>query len=227
MNKTTGGTEYFDSLAASWGNRFTKSGSMRDRLTRFQLALTSRLTPGARVLDFGCGTGEITTACALAGFELVGVDRSAQMVQKARDNTRGGHTRFEVLADRPGPLRLPFEDKEFAGVLASSVLEYITDAVGVFTEMHRVTADAAWIFVTVPNVWHPIRIAEWLALKLSPILRSVLPARLRSHLVYIQLSINRFGAKRWSALLKSAHWDCVEVSGYLSPLILIVARKPS
>ena len=212
MNKTTGGTEYFDSLAASWGNRFTKSGSMRDRLTRFQLALTSRLTPGARVLDFGCGTGEITTACALAGFELVGVDRSAQMVQKARDNSRGGHTRFEVLADRPGPLRLPFDEKEFAGV---------------FTEMHRVTADAAWIFATVPNVWHPIRIAEWLALKLSPILRSVLPARLRSHLVYIQLSINRFGAKRWSALLKSAHWDCVEVSGYLSPLILIVARKPS
>jgi SAM-dependent methyltransferase len=179
------------------------------------------------VLDFGCGTGEITAACAYIGFDLVGVDRSAQMIERARANHRGGQIRFEALSDGPGTLRLPFREKEFDGILASSVLEYIPDAGSVFAEMHRVTAARAWIFVTVPNVLHPIRIAEELAFKLIQILHLPLPPRLRSHLVYIRLSVNRFGVERWVELLKRAHWDCEEVSGYLSPLILIVARKSS
>jgi len=225
MNKTTSGTEYFDCLAESWGGRFIPTGSMRNRLARFQTALNSRLVPRAKVLDFGCGTGEITAACASAGFELVGVDRSPQMIERARANHSDWQIRFEVLVDGSGPLRLPFKETEFAGVLASSVLEYIPDAKSVFAEMHRVTATGAWMFVTVPNVWHPIRIAEWVALKLAPILHLALPSRLHSHLIYIRLSVNRFGLERWVELLKRAHWDCVEVSGHLSPLLLIVARK--
>ena len=227
MNNATEVAEYFDRLAGSWDRRFTASGSMRNRLARFQSAVSSRLAAGAKVLDFGCGTGDITVACASAGFRVVGVDRSSQMIERARANHSSGQIRFEALSEGPGAGRLPFGENEYAGVLASSVLEYISDLSSCFAEMHRVTAPGAWMFATVPNVFHPIRIAEWLALKLAPVLEPVLPARLRAHFLYIRLSLNRFGVNRWVALLQSRQWECVEVSGYLQPLLMIVSRKAS
>src|SRR5262245_31351000 len=40
--------------------------------------------PGERVLDLGCGTGHLTNQIALAGAEVLGVDKSASMIAKAR-----------------------------------------------------------------------------------------------------------------------------------------------
>ncbi len=52
--------------------------------------LIQRLPPGARVLDLGSGTG-IPTARMLteAGFDVVGVDTSEEMVRLARQNVPG------------------------------------------------------------------------------------------------------------------------------------------
>src|SRR5438105_10609976 len=36
------------------------------------------------VLELGCGTGRVTIPLALAGIDLVGVDRSAPMLQRAQ-----------------------------------------------------------------------------------------------------------------------------------------------
>jgi ubiquinone/menaquinone biosynthesis C-methylase UbiE len=225
MNTTTDAARYFDRLAGSWDRRFTTNGSMRDRLARFRSALSARLTPGAKVLDFGCGTGDISAEIELAGFRVVGVDRSEQMIQRARANHPASQIRFETLSDTAGVGCLPFRESEFDCVLASSVLEYIHDPGSCFAEMHRVAAPNAWMYMTVPNVYHPIRIAEMVALNLATFLEPVAPMRLRSHLQYIKLSVNRFGVKRWTALLRSRQWECVEVSGYFQPLLMIVSRK--
>lgn len=40
--------------------------------------------PGRRVLDVGCGTGGVALACAALGSEVVGIDRSAEMLAVAR-----------------------------------------------------------------------------------------------------------------------------------------------
>jgi SAM-dependent methyltransferase len=47
-----------------------------------------------RVLDLGCGTGGHAVILAQRGYELVGVDRSAEMLERARG--RGSSARFEL-----------------------------------------------------------------------------------------------------------------------------------
>src|SRR6185503_838816 len=42
------------------------------------------------VLELGCGTGRVTIPLARAGVEIVGVDRSAPMLERARKRARGG-----------------------------------------------------------------------------------------------------------------------------------------
>lgn len=60
-----------------------------------------------RVLDFGCGTGA-TSAKLLAAFpctEVVGVDSSAKMVERARRERAQGGLRFEIDTDIEDSLR--------------------------------------------------------------------------------------------------------------------------
>ena len=43
-----------------------------------------RPQPGERILDIGCGTGHLTQQIALSGAEVIGLDHSAEMIEKAR-----------------------------------------------------------------------------------------------------------------------------------------------
>ena len=42
--------------------------------------------PGERILDLGCGTGQLTTKIAAAGAEVLGIDADAAMIAEARTN---------------------------------------------------------------------------------------------------------------------------------------------
>ena len=42
--------------------------------------------PGERILDMGCGTGQLTAEAARSGAELVGIDSSPEMIASARRN---------------------------------------------------------------------------------------------------------------------------------------------
>ena len=53
------------------------------------------LAPGARVLELGCGTGFATSWLAERGFEVLAVDRSAEMAAYARE-ALAGHPTVEV-----------------------------------------------------------------------------------------------------------------------------------
>ncbi len=62
----------------------------------------ARIKPGERILDIGCGSGATTFAFAKAaspGGHVTGVDISAPMLSRARENTPAGSPVEFVLAD--------------------------------------------------------------------------------------------------------------------------------
>jgi SAM-dependent methyltransferase len=86
-----------------------------------------------RVLDVGCGTGEIGARLAAElSAEVVAVDLSARMVQIARE--RG------LTASVADVRQLPFRDGEFDCVLAAWVIYHVPDRERAIAELARVLA---------------------------------------------------------------------------------------
>lgn len=55
--------------------------------------------PGKRILDIGCGTGNVSLACAERGAAVIGIDINAEMLEVARQKTEaaGLEDRVELL----------------------------------------------------------------------------------------------------------------------------------
>jgi SAM-dependent methyltransferase len=80
------------------------------------------------VLELGCGTGRVSRPLAEAGVDLVGIDRSAPMLERARNRSvkASRYVAEESNANRSGALRLvrgdiralPFRPRTFSMVLA-------------------------------------------------------------------------------------------------------------
>ena len=76
---------------------------------------------GERILDLGCGTGQLSSEIAASGAEVVGVDRSQEMITEARNKFPALH--FEVCDARS----LTYEN-EFDAVFSNAALHWIPEA---------------------------------------------------------------------------------------------------
>ena len=75
---------------------------------------------GERILDLGCGTGQLTAEIAQRGAQVVGLDNSANMIGQARQNYPG--LAF-VLGDAAG---FRFE-QPFDAVFSNAALHWVKD----------------------------------------------------------------------------------------------------
>lgn len=76
--------------------------------------------PDERILDLGCGTGQLTEKIALAGAEVLGIDRAASMIEKARQNYP--QLQFAVADARDFQVEQPFD-----AVFSNAVLHWIPE----------------------------------------------------------------------------------------------------
>jgi ubiquinone/menaquinone biosynthesis C-methylase UbiE len=97
-----------------------------------------KLRAGSRVLDVGCGTGDLLRIMAplVAPGSAVGVDLSAALIACARQRTAPGiaNVSFQV----GDACELPFADAAFDRVAANQVLLHLADPWRAVAEMRRV-----------------------------------------------------------------------------------------
>jgi SAM-dependent methyltransferase len=86
--------------------------------------------PGERILDLGCGDGQLTLRIAESGACVTGVDASPQMAAAAR--SRG------VEAEEGSAEALPFADSSFDAVFSNAALHWIQDQDAMLDQVHRV-----------------------------------------------------------------------------------------
>jgi ubiquinone/menaquinone biosynthesis C-methylase UbiE len=122
-------------------------------LGRRDVPFWRRIASAARgpVLELGCGTGRVSLPLARAGIELIGIDRSAPMLERAmrRANklrhTRGSGTAKAMPYFVRGDIRaLPFDDESFSTVIAPyGILQSLTrprDLTATLASVARVVA---------------------------------------------------------------------------------------
>jgi SAM-dependent methyltransferase len=76
------------------------------------------LQAGGAVLELGCGTGRIALPLGRAGVPIVGIDRSAEMLARARTRVRRAKLQSEVRLVRGDIRYLPFPAASYPLVLA-------------------------------------------------------------------------------------------------------------
>lgn len=92
--------------------------------------------PTARVLDFGCGTGnftELLRRCLPAkSGKVCGIDPSEGMLSKARAKSKNIDYRIGSSA------AIPYDAESFDLVYMTDVIHHIRDLAGMFSEINRV-----------------------------------------------------------------------------------------
>ena len=99
----------------------------------------------ARILDIGCGTGELLRALGLAapGSDLTGVDISPEMLGIARRKLDRCVELKEGQAEA-----LPFEDESFDCVVSTNAFHFVRRPMSALQEMLRVLRPSGGVVIT-------------------------------------------------------------------------------
>lgn len=109
---------------------------------------------GRRILDAGCGSGPLFVALRDRGAVVTGFDKSAEMLELARQRLGDGADLRVADLGRP----LPFSDGAFDDVIASLVLHYLEDWAAPLAELRRVLRPGGRLIASVehPLQGHPL-----------------------------------------------------------------------
>jgi ubiquinone/menaquinone biosynthesis C-methylase UbiE len=109
----------------------------------------ARREPG-RVLDWGCGWGQMTALLREEGLEAVAFDYRAGLEAPVTEPLpRFPEIEAQFSSD---PVSLPFEDGSFDTVLSCGVLEHVPDPDGSLAELRRVLRPGGMLYVAnLPN----------------------------------------------------------------------------
>jgi trans-aconitate 2-methyltransferase len=128
-----------------------------DRYNQFQqqrfapfadLSALVRVRDGLRVIDLGCGTGELTRRLAdmLPGSDVLGIDSSPEMLSKATAFARPG-LRFEQRA-------IEDVDGQWDVIFSHAALQWLDDHSALFRRLAGMLTPGGQLAVQMPSNYH-------------------------------------------------------------------------
>ncbi|HYB25820.1 MAG TPA: class I SAM-dependent methyltransferase [Solirubrobacteraceae bacterium] len=143
-------SSHFDSIAAVYDESIP--AHVAEHYLRKRTAFVLAHCPRGDGLDVGCGTGVLAERLAGAGYQMVGVDPSAGMLEILESRTP------LVRPVHASGTSLPFDDDSFDLVLTVAVMHHIADPEDVrqtLAEMIRVVKPSGRVLVWDHNPRNP------------------------------------------------------------------------
>lgn len=98
--------------------------------------------PSGRLLDVGCGTGELIAFLATKGYAVEGVEPGSKASARAKQN--------HLLKVSPSLEDIPLQE-QFQCITLWHVLEHLPDLQGSFRRLNALLAPNGYLFVAVPD----------------------------------------------------------------------------
>jgi ubiquinone/menaquinone biosynthesis C-methylase UbiE len=157
--------EHFRRASGSWGMRYSSplpKISDQDLILRREnvyrllraIIAVSPDGPRLRILDLGCGTGDVLDAVPRERLQVTGVDFLFDMLQRAATAHPGDAF---VVADAT---ELPVAHASQDVVICIGVLEYLRDPTAVLASIRTVLRPAGHLIVSFPNRRSPFRLLD-------------------------------------------------------------------
>ncbi len=151
--------DYFLTACEGYEEFVESHGARLSRRLRAAFAVAS-VEPGMRVLDVGCGRGEILRHCARLGALAYGIDYADAAVRMSRDVARAESEstgRAGIGVYRADAKRLPYPDATFDRALIFDVVEHLFpwELDAALREARRVLKPGGMLAIhTAPNRWY-------------------------------------------------------------------------
>ncbi|CAN5559193.1 hypothetical protein BH11BAC2_BH11BAC2_08550 [soil metagenome] len=116
------------------------------RLNFIADAIQTYCKPGARILDVGCGNGNIARGIGSLGFNVTGIDFSAEAIRYAKSKNTMPNVDFRVCSAEEIT-----NEERYDAVICSEVLEHLHQPDLLVNVLSRILQEGAILVATVPN----------------------------------------------------------------------------
>ena len=150
----------WDERSAWWDEMSEENAAAPDRAVDLERTIDRlQLTPGDRVYDAGCGSGQFALAFAERGFDVVAADLSPAMIERARQHAQ---KRSLSVDWRVGDLSNALKRGErFQAIHARMTLQFVPDLVRALQRFERALAPGGRLYAGVPGATSPIYGSVW------------------------------------------------------------------
>lgn len=132
-----------------------QAGHLSKRL--LEVIQHAEISDRTKVLDVGCGRGEIVLASHKRGATAYGIDYSVAAIEIAREYLRQCDVEGRAVIFPADAKSLPFTANQFDFVFMLDIIEHLYPAelLQAFHEAHRVLRDKGILLIhTAPNIWY-------------------------------------------------------------------------
>jgi ubiquinone/menaquinone biosynthesis C-methylase UbiE len=188
---------YFDTSAPYWDGVY-RGASLQDVIYQQRQAAVleyvdaAGLSPGAAVLEIGCGAGHLTLALVGRDLNVVAVDASPAMVDATATRVREAQPAQPVTVEVADAHALPFESERFDLVVAVGVMPWLHSPATAIAEMARVLRPEGELVLTADNRARLVSFFDPRAIvALTPLKRAKVALRRRQGLATTRLDYPR------------------------------------